>query len=135
MQNRHNYSLGREGEDAACEFLISEGYEIITRNYRCEYGETDIIAQDERYIIFVEVKTRSDTPAQKKHGRPALAVNAARQKRLLNCAHHYMHINRPQRSPRIDVIEILASADNADGEKHDMKIRHIRAAVTENQNY
>lgn len=133
MTKKDNYALGSDGESAACEYLIGEGFEILHRNFRCQYGETDIIARDDKYIIFVEVKTRSDTAVQKKHGRPALAVNPARQKRLLDCAHYYMHTYRPERSPRIDIIEILASPESPDSGAREMKIKHIRAAVTENQ--
>ena len=130
MKGLDTRSIGNEGEDAACEYLISEGYRIIERNYRCSYGETDIIACDEKYIIFVEVKARADTQVQKKHGPPSLAVNYAKQQRLLNCAHYYMHVNRPGKSPRIDVMEILMSPPDENG-RRDMKFHHIRAAVTE----
>lgn len=51
--------IGREKEDQACRYLADrEGYEIIGRNYRCRYGEIDIIALEENVLIFVEVRYR-----------------------------------------------------------------------------
>ena len=51
--------IGREKEDLACRYLQeSEGYEVIERNYRCKYGEIDIIALQDNVLIFVEVRYR-----------------------------------------------------------------------------
>jgi len=54
--------IGRRGEELACDFLVRHGMKIIDRNWRCSYGEADIIALDEGTLVFCEVKTRtSDT--------------------------------------------------------------------------
>ena len=50
--------LGKKGEDAACTYLERKGYVICRRNYRCRYGEIDIIAAKGGELSFVEVKTR-----------------------------------------------------------------------------
>ena len=55
----HNIELGKRGEDAAARFLYRRGYEIVERNWTCSAGEADIIARDEEWVVFVEVKTRS----------------------------------------------------------------------------
>ena len=52
---------GKIGEDAAAYYLHREGYKIICRNFRCIQGEIDIIAKDEKNLVFVEVKTRTST--------------------------------------------------------------------------
>lgn len=49
---------GYIGEDAVCSYLIEKGYEIVWRNYRIQGGEIDIIAVNNDYIAFVEVKSR-----------------------------------------------------------------------------
>ena len=49
---------GDYGENAAAEYLKRHGYKILNRNWRCRYGELDIIASDGHIICFVEVKTR-----------------------------------------------------------------------------
>ena len=50
--------LGKKGEEAACAYLERKGYVICRRNYRCRYGEIDIIAAKGGELSFVEVKTR-----------------------------------------------------------------------------
>lgn len=71
--------LGKKGEDAACAYLERKGYVICRRNYRCRYGEIDIIAAKSGELSFVEVKTRRNlnfgcpvwrlhTPSSRKSG-------------------------------------------------------------------
>ena len=50
---------GRWAEDLACKHLIDHGLVLVTRNYRCRYGEIDLIMRDGRTIAFVEVRLRS----------------------------------------------------------------------------
>ena len=52
--------IGKSGEDRACRFLKRKGYKIVDRNYFSRFGEIDIIAQNKEYLVFVEVKTRSN---------------------------------------------------------------------------
>ena len=53
--------IGALGEDLAVEYLTSRGLQVVTRNWRCRYGELDVIAADESAgaVVFVEVKTRT----------------------------------------------------------------------------
>jgi len=50
---------GAWGEDYAAVYLRRHGYRILTRNYSCRFGEIDIIASDQHYVVFVEVKLRA----------------------------------------------------------------------------
>ena len=52
-------NFGSEGELAACAYIESLGMKIIRRNFKAPGGEADIIAADDRYICFIEVKYRS----------------------------------------------------------------------------
>ena len=52
--------LGKRGEKVAARFLKRKGCKIVQRNYRCNFGEIDLIAANGEYLVFVEVKTRSD---------------------------------------------------------------------------
>ena len=103
-----NKQLGYKGEKLAERYLISKGYEILCNNYHCEYGEVDIIAKDGEYIVFVEVKTRrSDL-----YGRPILAVDKKKQKRLIDIAWYYLKSKDCMNfQPRFDVIEIVKITD------------------------
>ena len=51
--------LGPWGEARAADYLRKKGYEIVGANYRCRFGEIDLIAQKGRYLVFVEVKLRA----------------------------------------------------------------------------
>ncbi len=82
-----NISLGSRGEDAACRCLKAKGYEILERNWKCRFGEADIIAMDTNgTIVFVEVKTRRSLNA----GMPEEAVSKAKRRRYENIALEYM---------------------------------------------
>ncbi len=58
-EGNHRQSIGKHGEDIACELLISMGHTILERNWRSGHLEIDIISYDTSGIHFVEVKTRS----------------------------------------------------------------------------
>ncbi|MBP7283259.1 MAG: YraN family protein [Leptospiraceae bacterium] len=47
---------GKEGEDLACQYLESEGHEVVCRNFRNRLGEIDIISKKHDFIFFIEVK-------------------------------------------------------------------------------
>lgn len=50
-------SIGKKGEDIACEFLLEKGYNIISRNYMKRCGEIDIICTKDNIVCFIEVKS------------------------------------------------------------------------------
>ncbi len=102
---------GRQGENAACNWLLQNGYRIIARNYTSPHGEIDIIAEDEKYIVFVEVKYKNDSPNLKKYGRPILAVNTKKKAHILSAVKNYIRKYHPSKKPRIDVIEIIGKAE------------------------
>ena len=101
MYKRH--VIGKRGEDIATEFLIKQGYNIIERNFQCKMGELDIIAKNKEYIVFVEVKTRSNN----KFGMPVESITNKKLQSIYKTAKYYMHINNiKEKYTRIDAIEI-----------------------------
>ncbi|MBA2117554.1 YraN family protein [Bremerella alba] len=98
-------SLGQRGEAFACRYLRRKRYKIVARQDRTRLGEIDIIAVQQRTIVFIEVKTRS---AQEK-GLPAEAVNRDKQERLTRAALAYMrrHNLLGNCAARFDVIAIV----------------------------
>lgn len=99
-----NIKLGKCGEKVATKYLESKKYRIIQKNYRCFYGEIDIIAKDKKAIVFVEVKTRSS----KKYGRGMEAVNFIKRQKLRKTALHFLQKNKVFFDGlRFDVIDIL----------------------------
>ncbi len=97
-------SKGAAGEVLAARFLREHGYTIVAANYRCRFGEIDIIAADDAYIMFVEVKTRKPDALY----TPREAVTLAKQQRILKTAQHYLQRRSTTLQPRFDVIEVTA---------------------------
>ena len=84
---------GARGEELAAEYLVSEGYTITARNLHVSHDEIDIIAENEGYIVFAEVKTRAQTSQNKRYGRPAAAVNYTKSQKLIRSAEEYLREN------------------------------------------
>ncbi|MBO8167776.1 MAG: YraN family protein [Thermoanaerobacteraceae bacterium] len=83
----YNQRLGKIGEQAAVKYLKGKGYHILEQNYRCPYGEVDIIAKDKGVLVFVEVKSRTSD----KYGTPLESVDIYKQKKLRQLAAYYLH--------------------------------------------
>ena len=94
--------VGQRGEDAAAIHLVSKGYEVVARNYHSRFGEVDIIAKNEKYLVFVEVKAR----AKGTEVQPKESVNALKQRRLVKTAMIYLSERGADLQPRFDVIEV-----------------------------
>ena len=101
-------SKGAMGEILAARFLREKGYTICSSNFRCRFGEVDIIAADKRYVVFVEVKTRREDARY----LPREAVTASKQRKLLQTAALYLSRFPTKLQPRFDVIEVVTSSDD-----------------------
>ena len=86
MTRMNAKQLGRWGEEYAAVHLQSMGYELVARNWRCEYGEIDLVARHEGVWVFVEVKARRTDD----FGTPQEAVTPDKQRRLLEVAQVYL---------------------------------------------
>lgn len=95
-------SKGAVGEVLAARYLRDKGYTIEAANYRCRFGEIDIIASDETYIVFVEVKTRAENSLY----HPREAVTRMKQHRIIKTAKLFLQQHPSKRQPRFDVIEV-----------------------------
>lgn len=118
--------IGRKGERIAARFLKKNGFRILEKNNRQSHNEIDIIATDKKYIVFVEVKTRSASEdLYLKYGTPASAVDRAKQKRTVAAARRYLSQNDAKgKQPRMDVIEVYLEKDSGKL----LKINHIQDA-------
>jgi len=115
---------GTAGETAACDFLLQNGYAILHRNYRAAHDEIDIIAENDKYIVFVEVKTRTET-SRSPYGRPASAVTAKKRAHLARAAQVYIKTHRSEKFYRFDVIEVLLCHDRVTG-AGSYRINHMK---------
>lgn len=99
-----NNIVGSWGESVAAEYLRKKCYKPVAMNYRCRYGEIDIIVSNKRYLVFVEVKLR-------KSDRFAAAmehVDQQKQQRLRTTAEFFLSEYQTELQPRFDVVEIYA---------------------------
>ena len=97
-----SHAVGKLGEVHTEQYLVGQGYEILARNAVFPGAEIDLIAQDGRVIVFIEVKMRTGSAS---YGREA--VTSAKQKRICKGAVAYMMKNGlMNRQARFDVIEI-----------------------------
>jgi len=99
-------TTGASGEASAATFLEANGYTVLARNYRCRYGEIDLIVQKGQLLSFVEVKTRRDT----RFAPAAAAVHASKQARIRKTAELYIAEEEPTvLDYRFDVIEVYTN--------------------------
>lgn len=95
---------GPWGEALAAEYLRKKRYRIVACNYRCRFGEVDIIAENRQYLVFVEVKLRKSA-----NFAAALAyVDRKKQERLKTTARLWLAGHPTNLQPRFDVMEIYA---------------------------
>ncbi len=99
---QHN-ELGKKGEDAAVGYLRQKGYKILERNWVYERYEIDIVAQNEEFIVFAEVKTRSSD----QWGNPEEAVSKGKIKRIVEAADFYLNVNDIECPARFDVVAAI----------------------------
>jgi putative endonuclease len=103
MKGFDRIQTGKKGEDIAVAYLKSKGYQILERNYRCPFGEVDIVAKDRNTIVFVEVKSRRSD----RFGDPQLAVGQDKQKKLSKISLNYLQQMRiPSENARFDVVAV-----------------------------
>lgn len=101
---KNNCTLGKIGENFAKDFLENEGYEILATNFRCYFGEIDIIGKRDNVIVFVEVKARTS----QRFGMPADAVNRKKQKHITAAAKYFLTAYKGEwTSVDFQVVEIL----------------------------
>ena len=101
---KNRLSLGKKGEVLARKHLKKLGYRILEQNYRCRFGEIDLIAKHNGYLVFVEVKTRSGL----QFGQPSEAVTRSKRQQISKVALEYIAKNDLRDSPaRFDVVTVL----------------------------
>ncbi|MCK8488585.1 YraN family protein [Paenibacillus sp. MBLB2552] len=112
---------GRKAEQAACEHLLSQGYTVVERNWRCRTGEIDIIARQGITLVIVEVRSRSQQAAA--FGTPAESITARKIKQVRDTAAVYLHrTGLSDANIRFDVVAVTFGRDE------ELALEHIQAA-------
>lgn len=100
---------GAAAEELAAAALIEKGYRVLDRNWRCRFGELDIVAETGETLVVIEVRSRSGTAS---FGTPSESVNARKVMQVRNTAQQYVHHKRYYERPiRFDVISIILRPD------------------------
>jgi len=94
--------LGQSAEARAEAFLQTHGLKLLARNWRCRFGEIDLVMQDGPTRVFVEVRLRSRSD----FGGAAASVTLAKQKRLLAAARQYLATLKTLPPCRFDVVAL-----------------------------
>lgn len=117
MGEKNNREIGSRYEKKAVSFLEQKGYLVLETNYRNRYGEIDIIASKDGFLVFVEVKYRTS----QQYGDPLEAVDGWKQRRICRSALYYCSkLAEGLEVPcRFDVIAIYGE---------EQQIRHIENA-------
>lgn len=100
--------VGRQGEDAAVAFFESLGYTILERNYHFEKAEVDIVAYDDRRIIFAEVKSRKGISFEESEQR----LSGEQLQRIRKAAQAWLYERKMEGAPvRFDLVTVLLRGD------------------------
>jgi putative endonuclease len=114
----HNI-LGKDGENAATEYLKRKGYNILHTNWRYRHYELDIVANTADELVFVEVKTRSANPLT----TPESAITNTKIRNIVDAADFYIKHFDIELPARFDIISLIGMAPN-------FEIDHIEDAFT-----
>ena len=91
---------GRQAEDAALAFLQGRGLKLLERNYRCRFGEIDLVMREGGVLVFVEVRMRAGTA----FGGARESITAAKRSRLLAAARHFLALQASVPQCRFDAL-------------------------------
>ena len=105
---------GKAGESHVAKYLEGKGCRILKRNFHCRFGEIDIIAENDAYLLFVEVKTREEGSLV----NPFEAVTPQKQQKIVLTAGLYLTQHPTRKQPRFDVAAVTTRKGKIVGEDY-----------------
>jgi putative endonuclease len=87
-------NAGLEAEKLAATFLMSHGLKLVMQNYHCRFGEIDLIMQDAKTLVFIEVKLRTSS----QFGGAAASITPQKQQKLILTAQHYLQTHNQKKA-------------------------------------
>jgi len=96
---------GEAAEDLVADFLERQGLKILERNYRCRFGEIDLVARSGELLVFVEVRARKSEA----FGGAAGSITATKRRRIVAAARHFLATHKVDRACRFDVVLVRGS--------------------------
>jgi putative endonuclease len=103
-----SHSLGEQGEELAAAHLKEKGYSILHRNWKSGRKELDIVAENNEYVVFVEVKTRSENFL----ANPQDTISREKMKFMILAAEVYIRRYNINKESRFDVITVISKGQN-----------------------
>jgi putative endonuclease len=115
MTYERNRALGTYGERVAASHLRSLGMVVLATNWRCRFGEIDLVARDGSTVVICEVKTRTSLS----HGTPLEAVVGRKAARLRRLAAYWLEVHDVEPvAVRIDVVSVVVPSKGAPHVEH-----------------
>lgn len=106
--NKNKLNIGKYGENYVCKYLKKNNCDIICTNYHSKYGEIDIICENIKYILFVEVKTRKFNSMC----RGIYSVDLLKQDKIIKTYYDYISKFEINKQPRFDIAEVILDYNN-----------------------
>jgi putative endonuclease len=119
--------LGEVGESLACRHLQARGFAVVERNFRTRYGELDVVAADERFLVFVEVKTRIVRGRPGPLG-PFAAIGARKRRQVRLMAREWLAQERSAERARPPELRFDAIGISFDPAGRLVELDHLEAA-------
>jgi len=91
---------GEQSEQQACQYLLKQGLQLIEKNFRCKYGEIDLIMRDDKALVIVEVRFRKSN----QFGGAIESISRKKQSRIITTTQYYLSTHKVDSSVRFDVI-------------------------------
>jgi len=104
MSGQESRTIGAWGEKLAADFIRRQGGRVLAANWRCRFGEIDLVCEERGYLCFTEVKLRKTAA----YGTAAAFVDLRKQNKLRSTAKLYLMRHPTNLQPRFDVVEIYA---------------------------
>ena len=120
LENRANNTkskieLGKKGEELAALYLKEKGYQILKQNYMIGHSDIDILARNKKFLVFVEVRTKSKND----RGMPEDTLTKKKLRRMKNTAELYIAVNHYEGLARLDAVCIILDvSDNINHLEH-----------------
>ncbi len=94
-------------EDIALQYLLAQGLVLIGRNYRCRWGELDLLMRDQSFFVVIEVRYRKNN----RYGSAAESVTVSKQKKIIAATKHYIMQHKLNQTLRFDVVAITGESE------------------------
>ena len=105
-KSTNSIQRGRQYEDLALHYLLDQGLVLQARNYRCRWGELDLLMLEQGALVIIEVRYRKND----RYGSAVESVTAKKQARVVAAAKHYIMMHKINQPIRFDVLAITGDA-------------------------